>query len=225
MSWITAFYGSSIGKKIVVAATGLIMIGYLIAHMLGNLQVFAGRGPTVEETKLNEYAELLRFEMGLLWAIRIFLLAALVLHVVTTVKLSAENRAARPERYAMRQYRSASVFSRTMLWGGIALFAYVIYHILHLTLGVAHPGLFTHGDVYSNVIRSFQQPVIVLVYLIATTALYFHLHHGAASVMDTLGVSHPRHRDALRRGARVVAAVICLGFAAVPLGVLLRVVQ
>lgn len=225
MSWLGTFYATSIGKKIVVALTGLVMVAYLIAHMLGNLQVFAGRGPTVEATKLNEYARLLRVEMGLLWAIRLALLGALVLHVVTTIKLSAENRAARKERYAQRSYRSASLYSRTMVWGGIALFAYVVYHLLHLTLGRAHPGLFVHGDVYGNVIRSFQQPAIVAVYLFATVALYFHLHHGAASLVDTLGVSHPRHRSALRAVARASAVVICAGFAAVPLGVLFRVVQ
>ncbi len=225
MSWLGTFYATSIGKKIVVALTGLVMVAYLIAHMLGNLQVFAGRGPTIEATKLNEYARLLRVEMGLLWAIRLALLGALVLHVVTTIKLSAENRAARRQRYAQRSYRSASLYSRTMVWGGIALFAYVIYHLLHLTLGSAHPGLFVHGDVYGNVIRSFQQPAIVAVYLFATVALYFHLHHGAASLVDTLGVSHPRHRIALRTVARVSAVVICAGFAAVPLGVFFRVVQ
>lgn len=225
MSWLAAFYASSIGKKIIVALTGLVMIGYLVAHMLGNLQVFAGRGPTIEATKLNEYARLLRVEMGLLWTIRLVLLGSLVLHVVTTIKLAAENRSARPERYQFRRYRSANLFSRTMLWGGVALFSYVVYHILHLTLGRAHPGLFVHGDVYGNVIRSFQRPAIVIIYLFATVALYFHLHHGAASLVDTLGISHPRHRGAFRTLARATAAAICVGFAAVPVGVLLRVVR
>jgi succinate dehydrogenase / fumarate reductase cytochrome b subunit len=148
-----------------------------------------------------------------------------VIHVITVVRLSAENRAARPVRYARRRYRATSIFSRTMLWGGIALFAYAVYHILHLTTGQAHPGLFVHGDVYGNVIRSFQRPGITVVYLVATVALYFHLHHGAASLVRTLGVSHPRRRALLEWGGRFLGLLICVGFAAVPVGVLLRVVQ
>ncbi|MEZ4653099.1 MAG: succinate dehydrogenase cytochrome b subunit [Candidatus Eisenbacteria bacterium] len=225
MSWFGAFYASSIGKKILVATTGLLMLLFLVGHMLGNLQVFAGRGPTIETTKLNEYGELLRTEMGVLWAIRLGLLTILVLHVVTVVKLSAENRAARPTAYAQRTYRSASVFSRSMLWGGIALFLYVVYHLLHFTAGVVHPGLFVRGDVYGNVVRSFQQPGIAVVYVLATIALYMHLHHGAASLVQTLGVTHPRHRGTLQTAGRALSVVICLGFVSVPLGVLLRVVQ
>ncbi len=225
MGWFSAFYGSSIGKKTVVAVTGLAMIGFLVGHMLGNLQVFAGRGPTPEETKLNEYAELLRMEMGLLWAMRLGLLTALVLHVVTVIKLRGENRRARPQNYAVQRYQSANAFSRFMMWGGIALLAYVVYHILHLTMGVAHPDLFEPHHVYDNVIHSFQKPLIAGVYVLATVALYFHLYHGVVSAFQTLGVSHPRHLQNVRVLGHALAVVIVVGFVSVPVGVLLRVVS
>jgi succinate dehydrogenase / fumarate reductase cytochrome b subunit len=225
MSWVSTFYGSSIGKKVVVAVTGAIMVLFLIGHMLGNLQVFAGRGPTSEATKLNEYAELLRFEIGILWAIRVVLITTVVVHVITVVRLRAENSAARSQNYALRRYQKANAFSRSMFWGGLALFTYIVYHILHLTAGVAHASLFEHGQVYENVIRSFQNPLIAGVYVLATVFLYFHLFHGTVSLFQTLGVSHPRHLELVRKLGHGLAAVIVLGFASVPIGVLVRVVS
>lgn len=226
MGWGAAFYGSSIGKKITVAVTGFLLLIFLVGHMLGNLQVFAGRGPTVESTQLNEYARLLRTEMALLWVLRFGLLLLLVLHVVTVISLSAQNRRARSMTYVgRRRYRQASVSSRSMLWGGIAIFTYAVYHLLHFTAGLAHADLFEHGDVYGNVIRSFQRPAIAVTYLVATIALYLHLHHGAASLVQTLGVSHPRYRALLQDGGRVLALVIAVGFASVPLGVLVGLVS
>lgn len=225
MSWIGAFYSTSVGKKAVVAITGLIMVLFLMGHMMGNLLVFEGRGPDVESTKLNEYSALLRTEMLVLWAIRAVLLSALVLHVATTIRLVAENRAARPDGYARRTYRKANVYSRTMAWGGLALFGYIVYHILHLTAGVAHPGLFTPHDVYSNVVRGFQNPMISGVYIAATVALFFHLTHGVQSLFRTLGVNHPRHLEGIQAGGRALAAILVLGFLSVPVSVLLGIVK
>ena len=225
MSWVSTFYGSSIGKKVVVAVTGAIMVLFLVGHMLGNLQVFAGRGPTSETTKLNEYAELLRFEIGVLWAIRIVLISTVVLHVITVLRLRTENAAARGQNYAVRHYQKANAFSRSMFWGGLALATYIVYHILHLTAGVAHASLFEPGQVYENVVRSFQNPVIAGVYVLATVFLYFHLFHGTVSLFQTLGVSHPRHLELVRKLGHFVAAVIVAGFASVPIGVLLGVVN
>lgn len=225
MSWVRAFYGSSIGKKVVVAITGALMVLFLIGHMLGNLQVFAGRGTPPEVPKLDEYAEFLRFEMGILWAIRVGLLVTLVLHVLTVLRLRLENGRARGTRYAVRRYQKADAFSRSMFYGGLALFAYVVYHILHLTAGVAHPELFEPGHVYDNVIRSFQNPWIAGVYVLATVFLYFHLYHGTVSLFETLGVSHPRHIATIEKAGHGIAAVLVLGFASVPIGVLLGVVS
>jgi succinate dehydrogenase / fumarate reductase cytochrome b subunit len=225
MGWIGAFYATSIGKKIVVAVTGAILLLFLLGHMLGNLQVFAGPGPTPEQTQLNEYAHLLRAEMGLLWTVRLILIAAFLVHVFTTILLYLENRRARPVGYAVRHYRATTVYSRVMLWGGLAVLGYVVYHILHLTTGTIDPDLFDPGDVYGNVIRSFQNPWISGVYILATVALYFHLHHAFVSVFETLGVHHPRHLEWVKRGARVLAVVIVVGFVSVPIGVLLRIVE
>lgn len=225
MSWVSTFYDSSIGKKVIVAVTGTIMVLFLVGHMLGNLQVFAGRGPTSETTKLNEYAELLRFEIGVLWAIRIALLSTVMLHVATVIRLRSENSSARNQNYAVRHYQKANAFSRSMFWGGLAILAYIVYHILHLTMGVAHAGLFVPGEVYENVIRSFQNPLIAGVYVIATVCLYLHLFHGTVSLFQTLGVSHPRHLELVRKLGHGLAAVIVLGFASVPIGVLLGVVS
>jgi succinate dehydrogenase / fumarate reductase cytochrome b subunit len=220
MSWVRSFYGSSIGKKFVVASTGAIMILFLIGHMLGNLQVFEGRGPTVETTRLNQYAHLLRLEMPLLWTIRLVLLAAVILHVWTTIQLWLENRAARPEGYSNKQSVQSTLYSRTMIYGGLALFTYLVYHILHFTVGAVHKGLLEHGDVYGNVVRSFRVPAISVVYIVAQVFLYMHLRHGFQSLFRTLGVSHPRYVAMLERLGLVVALVITLGFIAVPLAVL-----
>lgn len=225
MGWVGAFYATSIGKKIIVAVTGAILILFLVGHMVGNLLVFEGRGPTLETTKLNEYAELLRAEMALLWAVRLGLLTAFVLHVVTTIKLVAANKGSRTEGYAERSYQRADVYSRTMFWGGLALFLYVIYHVLHFTAGTVHAGYFEPHDVYGNVVRSFQNPVIVGVYVLATVALFLHLRHGILSLFQTLGVDHPRHLNALGTLGQIVSAVIVLGFLSVPVSVLLGIVQ
>ena len=225
MSWMGAFYSTSVGKKAVVAVTGLIMVLFLIGHMMGNLLVFEGRGPDVHSTKLNEYSALLRTEMTILWGIRLVLLTAVVLHIVTTIRLVLENRSARPVGYAQRTYQETNVYSRTMIWGGIALFLYIVYHILHLTAGVAHAGLFTPHDVYSNVVRSFQSPLIAGVYILATIALFFHLTHGVQSLFRTLGVSHPRHLEGIKVGGRLLSAIIVVGFLSVPVSVLLGVVK
>ncbi len=216
---LTAFYRSTVGKKIVVAATGVAMASFLLAHMLGNLQVFAGRGATPETTKLNEYAELLRTEMALLWVARLGLITAVVLHAVTVAQLAVRNRAARPTPYKVFRTSQASLASRTMLWGGLAVLFYVVYHVLHFTVGSAHSDLFTPGDVYDNVVRSFQHPVIALVYIAAQIALFFHLSHGVQSAFRTLGVSHPGHISVVTKAGLAFAAIVTLGFVSVPVAV------
>ena len=225
MNGFGRFYGTALGKKVVVAVTGLIMVGFLIAHMLGNLLVHEGRGTTPETTKMNEYAELLRVEPMLLWGLRLVLLAAVLVHIVTTIKLTAQNRRARGTAYAVKKNRAATLASRTMAAGGILVAAFVVYHILHLTVGKVHTGLFTHGDVYDTVIRSFQNPVITLVYLAAVIVVFFHLKHGIVSMCETLGVSHPKYLRLVRVAGPVLAGVLLLGFASVPLAVTFGLVK
>lgn len=220
MGWLRDFYQSSIGQKWVVAVTGAIMVLFLIGHMLGNLQAFEGRGEPGHAPRLNSYAHLLRLEMPLLWTIRLGLLAALVLHVLTTVRLTLANRRARPEAYAKHRKLETTLATRTMIWGGLALGAYVVYHILHFTTGTVHRDLYEHLNVYDNVVRSFSVPAISAVYILAQFCLYMHLQHGILSMFQTLGVSHPRYVTGARILGHVLALIITLGFVAVPVGVL-----
>jgi succinate dehydrogenase / fumarate reductase cytochrome b subunit len=222
MNWLGRFYGTSIGKKYVVAVTGLLLVFFLVAHVLGNLLAFDGRGESGGNPKLNEYGEFLRFEIVLLWIFRIGLLVAAVLHAITTVKLTLENRAARGERYAVKKNQASTLASRTMIWGGLLLLAFIVYHLLHFTVGAVHPGQFARygaHDVYSRVVESFQNPVISLVYLAGLVFLFVHLVHGIRSVPETLGLTHPRYLQWARQGGPVVALIIAGGFASVPLAV------
>lgn len=225
MNRLLRFYRSSIGKKAVVAGTGILLVGFLLVHMLGNLQIFEGPGEGGQPAKIDQYGQLLRFEPALLWTARVGLLLALILHVVTTLRLAAENRQARPQGYAVRRSQASTLASRTMAVGGLLLLSYAVYHILHFTVGTAHPDLFEHGRVYDNVVRSFSRPEIAVVYLLAMLVLYFHLRHGILSACRTLGANHPEHLQALGRAGALIAALICLGFAAVPLAVLFGAVR
>jgi len=218
------FYGSAVGKKIVVALTGALLVLFLLGHSLGNLLVFEGRGETPETTKLNEYAELLRVEPAFLWGVRLVLLAAALLHVVTTVLLALQNRAARGTPYGVKKHQAAGIASRTMIYGGLLLAAFIVYHILHFTAGSVHRSLFEHGDVFSNVVRSFRNPFIAGAYLLAQVFLFLHLKHGIKSLAETLGVSHPRYVALFRRGGPALALLLAIAFSSVPLAVLLGLV-
>ncbi len=221
MGWISRFYGSTIGKKFIVGITGLGMVLFLIAHLVGNLKVYEGRDAMIE------YAELLRWEPVILWAFRLGLLAFLVLHVTTILQLTRRNAAARPVSYASMATSEASGASRTMVVGGVTILLYVIYHVLHLTLAEVHTGMVTHGaeHVYDNVVASFQRPLISGVYILAQVALFFHLSHGIQSAFRTLGVSHPRYVDLVRHGGRALSFIIVVGFISIPVAVLTGVVK
>ncbi|MFN8549076.1 MAG: succinate dehydrogenase cytochrome b subunit [Candidatus Eisenbacteria bacterium] len=225
MSGTFGFYQSTIGKKIVVGVTGALLVGFVCVHMIGNLQAWEGPGDLHEKAKLTQYGELLRKEMAILWAARLTLIAAVVLHVVTTLRLAALNRAARPQRYAAQRTMKTTLAARTMVLGGLSLFAYVVYHILHLTAGRAHSDLFRHGDVFGNVARSFSHPVITAIYCLAMVPLFFHLRHGILSACRTLGVSHPEHLARVEQIGTLLALVVALGFASVPLGVLFGMIH
>lgn len=220
--------GTTVAKKVVVAVTGFGMVLFLIGHMLGNLQAFEGA------EKLNGYAELLRIEPVLLWAIRLGLLAFVLAHVYATISLNIESRAARPVKYHTKKTLAATPASRTMLYGGIALFFYIVYHILHFTTRSVHTALVSstyttdghvHPDVFANVVRSFQNPIISAVYIAAQIFLFFHLTHGVQSAFRTVGVTHPRYLAIAKTGGQILALVIVLGFIAVPVGVLAGIIE
>lgn len=212
------FWDSTNGKKAVMAVSGLILFLFVLGHMLGNLQVFEG------PEQFNKYAVLLRTLPEGLWAVRIILLVMVILHIVTAVQLALRKKQARPIGYAKKENTVSSYASRTMYWSGPILLAFIIYHILDLTLGTANPN-FIEGDVYHNVIASFSNPIVSIWYIFSMVLLALHLRHGAWSMFQSLGVAHPRHNAFLKKAAIVFAVVIFVGFVAVPVGVLTGVVK
>jgi len=212
------FWNSTIGKKIVVALTGLIMFVFVIGHLLGNLQVFLGA------RAFNEYADFLHNGThGLLWVARAVLLVSIVLHIVATVQLTRRNRASRSIPYAQHTTIQATTPSLFMIWSGVFLGLYILYHLTHLTFGWTLPG-FNHRNVYANVALGFPWPVALL-YVLGMVALGFHLHHGISSMFQTLGLNHPKY-NRLRRGFAVGASIaIAGGYSLIPLSVLVRIIR
>lgn len=218
---------SSIGKKAIMAVTGFIGYGFVILHMVGNLKVFTGR------EHFDTYAEFLRTvgepvfpERTLLWLLRIVLLAAVILHVWMAVSLTRQDLSARQVRYREKKQVQASFASLTLRWGGIAILLFLIYHLLHFTFGwtAVHP-TFVRGAAYDNLVAGFLNPLNVLVYLLAVAALGMHLYHGVWSMFQTLGLNGAR-TDRLLRGLSVLSGVgLFLGFAVVPVAVLLGFVR
>lgn len=212
------FYDTTVGKKAVMAVTGIVLFGFLVGHMLGNLQVFAGR------EKINGYAEFLHHSTGLLWGTRAALLLAVVLHVRAAVQLYALKAEARPVAYAKKGHRGASVTSRVMIYTGFLLLAFIVFHLLHFTTGTVHDA-FVEGDVFHNVTSAFAQPAIAGIYLVAMGMLAMHLHHGLFGMTQSLGLAHPTHAARARALSVVVAIVLALGFAAIPAAVLAGLVR
>jgi succinate dehydrogenase / fumarate reductase, cytochrome b subunit len=214
------FWDSTNGKKAIMAVTGCILFLFVIGHMVGNLQVFEGPG------KLNAYGRLLRVEPVLLWIVRLTLLASVILHIWATVGLALRKRAARPVSYATRNNVNSDYASRTMYWSGPILLAFIIYHLLDLTAGVARPGSdFIEGDVYHNMVAGFQVWYVSAWYIFSMILLGMHLRHGVWSMFQSLGFNHPRHTPILKTGALLFAVVISAGYIAIPLGVLLGLVK
>lgn len=225
VSWLTSFYGSAVGKKAVMAITGLILFGWIFAHMAGNLKLYFG------PEHLNDYAHFLRTmgapmvpEKALLWLSRIILLVAAIFHIHSAYALTMMNREARPIGYRDREYVKATYAARTMRWGGVILLLYVIYHILHLTTGQAHHN-FVQDDVYHNVVSGFQVWWVSAVYILANLALGLHLYHGVWSMFASLGVSHRGYEKWLRGFATLFAVIITAANVSFPLSVLLGFVR
>ena len=212
-----AFLRSSLGLKIVMALTGIVLFGFVVAHMIGNLQVYMG------PEALNAYAVFLRAagHGAALWIARAVLLVSVVLHIWSAWRLTQMNNAARAVGYREKAYREATYASRTMRWSGVILLLFIIYHLMHFTFGVhaVHPA-FVHGDVYHNFITGFQSPLVSGVYVLAMLALGLHLYHGAWSFMQTLGLSHPRYNHLRHAFASFVTVVVVAGNISFPVAVL-----
>src|SRR5882757_6396159 len=214
------FWASTVGKKIVMAVTGIILFAFVIGHLLGNLQVFEG------PAKLNAYGAFLHNIGEFLWPVRIILLIAVTLHIVATVQLALRKKRARPVGYSVKKAISSSYASRTMYWSGPIVLAFVIFHLLHLTAGYIHPGAaFIEGDVYHNVVAGFQVWWVSVWYIFSIILLGLHLRHGIWSMFQSLGMNHPRHTPILKSAAWMIALVIVLGYISIPISVMLGVVK
>jgi len=212
------FFEATIVKKAILAITGIAMFGFVTGHLLGNLQVFLG------PERLNSYAAFLKSNMEILWGARIGLLVCLVAHIVVTLQLLKIKNQARPVSYAKKNNSHSSLASRTMYMSGPVILAFVIYHLLHMTLGVVHPR-FSHYDVYSNVVYGFLQWPVSLAYIVAVGLLCMHLSHGIYSMFQTLGFSHPVYTPRIKRAARTIAVLFFLGYASIPMAVITGVVR
>jgi succinate dehydrogenase / fumarate reductase cytochrome b subunit len=200
------FLDTSVGRKAVMAVTGIILFGFVTVHMLGNLQAYMGAGP------MNHYAEFLHgmIHGAGIWVFRAVMLTAVLLHAWAALTLTLDNHAARPLGYRARQFQAATWASRTMRWTGSFLGIFIIYHLLHLTTGTLHPD-FIKGDAYHNFVTGLAVPWTAGFYIVAQLCLGFHMWHGVWSLTQTLGWSHPRY-DKLRRRFAYAMAILVAGF-------------
>lgn len=213
---------SSVGKKILMAVSGLVAVGYLVGHMLGNLQIFLG------PDQINGYAEQLHSLGPLLWVIRGFLILFFGLHVWKGIQLKLENWSARPVKYAKNATVQATLASRTMVWTGSIIFAFLIYHILHYTARTVNPEFqgyvdrLGRADVYRMVIVGFSDPLVSIFYVIAVGLTCFHLSHAFSSMFQSVGWTTPKTIKRLEALGTALAILLFVGFASVPVAVLAR---
>jgi len=219
MSRLRLLWDSSVGKKVIMAVTGLIWLAYLVTHVVANLLVFQG------PVKINAYSAFLHGTGAALWVPRLVLIVALLLHVMAAVQLAARSHEARPTGYAAgRKPQVSTLASRTMRWGGALILIFLVYHILHFTVGTALPN-FVEGDPYHNVATGFHNPLVVSFYLIVMAAVGLHLYHGVWSSGRSLGMSAPSPRPLRRTVALVLALTIWLGFTIIPIAVYAGVIR
>jgi succinate dehydrogenase / fumarate reductase, cytochrome b subunit len=211
---------ATVGKKAVMAVTGLILFGFVVAHMIGNLQAYLG------PESMNAYADWLRelLHGAGLWVARYVLLMAVIFHIWSAVSLTIDNRKARPFGYRKRVWEESTYASRTMVWSGPLLALFVVYHLLHLTTGTVHPR-FVEGDVYRNFVTGFRSLPVSAFYILSMLALGLHLHHGIWSMLQTLGLSHPRWNPLRKSFAGGITAVVVLGNISFPIAVLLGIIR
>jgi succinate dehydrogenase / fumarate reductase, cytochrome b subunit len=224
--WAVDFYRSAVGKKYVMAITGIILMGYVLAHMIGNLKLYQGADD------INKYAEFLRafgdpilpYE-GFLWVFRAALLLAVGLHIHASFSLTQMNRRSRTKRYASkRDFIAADFAARTMRWTGVIVLLFIVFHIADLTYG-ATGAVFEYGSVYENVVRSFSRVPVAVFYVVANLALGFHLYHGAWSLFQSLGLNNRRFNAWRRYFAVGFAALVTVGNISFPIAVQLGILS
>ncbi|MGI9642314.1 MAG: succinate dehydrogenase cytochrome b subunit [Acidimicrobiia bacterium] len=230
--WLGGFFSSSVGLKWLMAITGIGLLLYVLAHMIGNLKVFLGTN-ALGEYEIDLYGEALRDlgghlvpEQSILWLFRVGLLAAFVIHIGASSALTKRNWDARgTDRYdAQREYAAANYASRTMRWGGTIILLFTLFHIADLTLGWANPD-FEAGAVYHNIVASLSNPIVAIFYLVAQAALALHIYHGGWSLFQSLGIANPKYKSFRRYFAVGFAALIFIGNCAIIVGVWTGVVS
>ncbi len=225
MSWFIGYARSSIGAKQIMAVTGLGMLLFAIVHMLGHLGMFSGR------EAYNSYAAFLQGLGGIKWALRGGLLAILVAHIATAVVLVRANAAARPHKYAVQRFRRTTFAARSMALTGLVVAAFIVYHLMHFTLGWIQPDYFHvpdakgRPDAYSMFVMGFKSVPILISYLVAVALLCLHLTHGASSWLQSLGLKHPKYDRVLDKLGPVLAAILIIGYLAPPLAVAFHVIE
>jgi len=209
---------TTVARKVIMALTGVVLTGFVLIHMIGNLLLY--QGPEA----LNHYGELLQSKPPLVWTARLVLLACVALHIWAATTLTLANWAARPVGYRKTAYEASTYASRTMRWGGPLLLLFIVYHLLHFTVGSVHPD-FVRGDVYHNVIIGFQNPLVAFFYALSMVALSMHLFHGVESMLQTMGLSHPKYNGLRKVIGVAYAAVVAVGNLSFPLSVFFGLVR
>jgi len=231
MSSLLQFLRSTVFTKIVMAITGLLIIGFLIGHMLGNLLMFAG------PEKINAYALGLKNLGPLLWIVRIAMITAFGLHIWSSIELASRNKIARPIQYDTKKSLKSTFASRTMLVSGLAILFFVIYHLLHYTFGIIQPNTYYAGGyrmeatgeivhhVYNMVVAGFQNPFIALSYVFALIFMASHVSHATSSAFQTLGVTNPNITKITSKIGPALAGLFLVGYLSIPIGVMIGVIK
>lgn len=228
MSWFGNYLKSSVGAKHVMAITGLLLVGFVLAHMIGNLQIFLGlKNPELGQNALNTYAANLKALGPLLWVARGGLVVIASIHIYSALRLVAMNKAARPVKYKMVKPEASTFSSRVMAMSGLIVLAFLVYHLMHFTLGVGpgagnlalHDSLGRH-DVYTMTVLGFQKTPVAIAYIVAMLLLCMHLKHGMTSMFQSLGLNHRKYNGLFNLSGPGIAAVVLVGNCSMPIAVL-----
>ncbi|MFH1373196.1 MAG: succinate dehydrogenase cytochrome b subunit [bacterium] len=220
-----AFVRTSVGHKVLMALSGMALFGFVVGHMIGNLQIFLG------QDQLNTYAQALKNMPELTWVARSLVLLAVLIHIWNGIRLWLENRASRPIGYTRNDTVQASLASRTMIWTGLSVLLYVVYHLLHFTWITTNPqyanlhDAMGRHDVYSMVVMGFQNPLISAAYIVAMGLIAYHLSHAVFSLLQTLGLNNPQVQPWLKRIVNLIAVVVFIGYVSMPIAVLAGIIN
>ncbi|MBL4635664.1 MAG: succinate dehydrogenase cytochrome b subunit [Kofleriaceae bacterium] len=224
MSWFAKYIKSSVGAKHIMAITGLMLVGFVLAHMLGNLQIFIGRDA------LNGYAESLKALGPILWIMRIGLIVAVVIHIWSAVRLTTMNAAARPVKYKVVHREKSTFASRVMIWSGIIVLAFLVFHLMQFTFGggpfpddfnqLQQMEGYDRHDVFNMVVSGFSRAPVTIAYVIAMFLLCLHLKHGIGSLFQTLGINHPKFNGLIKMAAPGIAVLVFIGNVSMPIACL-----